>query len=884
LPRDARVLQFASIAFDASVMEMCMAFGVGATLVMADEDERYAGEALVELMHREQVDCALLPPTVLSVLEPSRLPHLATVIAGGEACSAPLVDRWAPGRRFFNAYGPTEVTVWATVAPCTAGDADVAIGRPVRGAEVHVVDRRLKPVPFGVAGELLVGGRGVARGYRSRDDLTAERFVPDHLGPDSTGRLYRTGDLVRYRGDGSLVYVGRQDRQVKLRGFRIELGEIEACLEQQPEVADAAVVVREDSSGRRQLVGYLVAAEGSQLEPTAVRDAVARELPDYMLPAVLVTVDAFPLTTSGKIDVDRLPVPEAQTTPVSLDQAAQSPVERVLLESFEAALDRSGLGRQDNFFEQGGDSILALQVVNHARRLGVSVSPRLVFQHQTVAELAQVAEKHEGVEAESLPVTGDVSASAIQTRFFESRLADAHHYNQAVRLEFDESPEKGVLEAAAMAVLSQHDMLRVVYPAEQGDALRSGQTRTVEEIAPGTVVRWHGTVAERDLAEELDRAQAGLDLAAGPLFQLHVYDVGGDRPVQVLLVCHHLVVDVVSWTILLEDLSLAYDQARRGRSLVLPFKTASYQSWSARQAECALEFEDRLPAWEALLGETFSELPVDRPADENKADENQADENQVGTSVTLKGSLSAVETERLVQVEDGGRPAAEILLAGLVATLGRWSGKASIPIALEGHGREDELTGIDVTRTVGWFSSLYPVVFATPDTAPDTIDLAGIADTVAQTLRKVPDKGASFGILRYLGSADARERLRRVPTPQVVFNYVGQFRQQQSTGMPARLSTLPSGRLRSDAQTRDELFEVGARIWEGTLEVYWTYGAKCHEAATAERRLESYLNDLRGLIDASADALAGSAQDFADADLDESELDGLFAELDEADS
>jgi amino acid adenylation domain-containing protein len=380
-----RVLQFASPSFDASVFEMVMALAAGATLVPGTRETLAPGPGLLRLLHDEEVTVATLPPSVLAVLPPAELPALRTLMTAGEACPAELVERWAPERRFFNLYGPTEATIWSATAACAPGGGRPPIGRPVANTRAYVLDARGAPVPVGVPGELYVGGVGVARGYAGRPELTAERFVPDPFGA-AGGRLYRTGDRVRWSARGELEFLGRVDAQVKVRGFRIEPGEIEGVLRRSEGVADCVVVAREDVPGEKRLVAYVV----GHVEAGVLREHLRRELPEYMVPAAFVFLDALPLTPNGKLDRKALPAPE-YAAGADRYVAPRTPVEEVLAEIWAEVLRLERVGVEESFFELGGHSLLATRVVSRVReRFDMELPLQALFEHRTVAELARV--------------------------------------------------------------------------------------------------------------------------------------------------------------------------------------------------------------------------------------------------------------------------------------------------------------------------------------------------------------------------------------------------------------------------------------------------------------------------------------------------------------
>jgi amino acid adenylation domain-containing protein len=387
----SRVLQFASASFDASVFELCMALCSGAALCLARTESLRPGQPLLSLLQRHAISIVTLPPSTLAVLPPTELPYLQTIITAGETCPAELVQRWGGGRQFFNAYGPTEATIWATVEECELEERRPTIGRPIANTEVYVLDERREAVGIGVAGELYIGGVGLARGYMRRADLTAERFSPHPFSKQPGARLYRTGDVVRWRGNGKLDFIGRVDEQVKVRGYRIELGEIEAVLRRHARVRECVVIAQADEIRDRRLVAYIVSRDEEVVSTSEMRRHLAECLPEYMIPSIFVPLESLPLTPNGKVDKQALPGPE-HNRPELTDsyQAPRSPIEEVLCGIWGEVLRVEQVGIHDDFFELGGHSLLATQVVSRIREvLQVEVPLRSLFESRTLANMAE---------------------------------------------------------------------------------------------------------------------------------------------------------------------------------------------------------------------------------------------------------------------------------------------------------------------------------------------------------------------------------------------------------------------------------------------------------------------------------------------------------------
>ncbi|MBG6454898.1 non-ribosomal peptide synthase/polyketide synthase [Pseudomonas aeruginosa] len=873
-------LHFMSFAFDGS-HEGWMHPLINGARVLIRDDSLWLPEQTYAQMHRHGVTVAVFPPVYLQQLaehaERDGNPPAARVYCfGGDAVAQASYDlAWRALRPqyLFNGYGPTETVVtpllWKARPDDPCGAAYMPIGTLLGNRSGYILDAQLNLLPVGVAGELYLGGEGVARGYLERPALTAERFVPDPFGAPGS-RLYRSGDLTRGRADGVVDYLGRVDHQVKIRGFRIELGEIEARLREQAAVREAVVVAQAGASGQ-QLVGYVVPQDPALVEDAgaqaacrdALRKALKERLPEYMLPAHLLFLACMPLTPNGKLDRKALPKPSADQQQRDY-QAPRSEVERQLATIWAEALKLEQVGLADNFFEIGGDSIISLQVVSRARQLGIHFTPKMLFEAQTIGALAPLAESGTQVLAiDQGPVTGVTPLLPIQQGFFAEEVAERHWWNQSVLLEAREPLDARHLEQALRGVLAHHDALRLSFTREA--AGWTARHRGVEEGAAALlrVARVADLAALRALADEVQRS---LDLADGPLLRalLATFDDGSQR---LLLVIHHLVVDGVSWRILFEDLQTAYRQLLAGQAVELPAKTSAFRDWAERLRAFAGDggLDGELAYWQGQLQGASSDLPCLDPLGDQS--------NRHARSVSC--GLDAEATRQLLQEA----PAAyrtqvnDLLLTALARVICRWTGQVDALIQLEGHGREELFAEIDLTRTVGWFTSLFPLRLTPAE------GIAASIKGIKEQLRAVPNKGIGFGALRYLGSAASQAALAGLPVPRITFNYLGQF--DGSFAMEEGALFVPAGERAGDDQSPDaplaNWLALNGRIYGGELRIDWSFSGERFEIASIQRLADAYRDELLALIAHCrvAEGQGLTPSDFPLARLDQARLDQL---------
>ncbi|WP_410592315.1 non-ribosomal peptide synthase/polyketide synthase [Amycolatopsis sp. lyj-23] len=838
-----RVLAYSSPSFDASILELCLALPSGAALVVVPP-EPLLGEPLAEFLAAHRISHTLIPPAALATVPAVDLPDLRTLVVGGDACTPELVDRWAPGRRMINAYGPTESTIVATWSDPLVPGTPPPIGRPIPNTRVYVLDAALQPVPVGVAGELYVAGPSLARGYLDRPGLTADRFTANPFGAPGE-RMYRTGDVVRWTAAGQLEFTGRADDQVKVRGFRIELGEVEAALTRHPGVAAAVAAVQQDSSGHKRLVACFVAGSGTDpVGAGELREFLARSLPGHLVPSALLELPALPLGPSGKVDRRALPVVAAAAEPATRHVEPVTPAERVLCEIWAQVLGLDRVGTADNFFELGGDSILSMQVVSRARQAGLQLSTKDIFLHQTVAALApQAGAVAEQAEPDG-PVVGPVPLTPIQDWFFATHTVNPHHFNQSMLVELADGFDAGALETALAAVWTHHDALRMRFT--RTDEGWEQHNADVEPV-PGLRHEDLTAVPAADRAAALERiadaAHAGFDLTRGPLLAAVLVTADPAWRPRLFLAAHHVVVDAVSWRILLDDLDTAYRQAARGVPVDLGPRTTSFRDWAHRLREHvrAGGFDDELAYWTGLPA--AGALPVDHDGTGAGTATGTAEVTVVLDTADTDALLRAAPAAYRTRVND-------VLLTALAWALARWTGRPDVAIALEGHGREDVLDGVDLNRTVGWFTTLFPVALTVEDT-----DWRTLVKSVRKQLRAVPGNGFGFGALRHLGEPDVRDRLA-VHRPEISFNYLGQWDGAGGTTAADSLYAAVRGSLGRDhdpAEHHPHLLDLVGAVQDGELVFSLIYQPARHDRRTVEAVAGDFAAALRQI---AADAKA----------------------------
>ncbi|WYL93618.1 MAG: non-ribosomal peptide synthase/polyketide synthase [Gloeotrichia echinulata IR180] len=842
LHSDSRVLQFASFSFDASIWEVVMALGSGATLYLGTKDSLLPGMPLIERLRNYCITHVTLPPSALAVLPTEELPALQTIIVGGEACSAELIKQWSVGRNFFNAYGPTEASVCATVAKCTDADQKISIGRPIANAQIYILDSHLQPVPVGVPGELHIGGAGLARGYFNRPELTQEKFIPN---PFDNSKLYKTGDLARYLPDGNIEYLGRIDNQVKVRGFRIELGEIEAVLSQHEDVQISCVIVREDTPGEtctersrsKQLVAYIVPQKDVTLTTSELRQFIGNKLPSYMIPQAFVILESLPITPNGKIDRRALPAPDLHSEIADKFVAPRNPIEEKLALIWTQVLRLEQVGIDDNFFELGGHSLLATQVISRLQEaFKISLPLRYIFESPTVAQLSEVIssqlETGSGLTVPAMtPVERDrdIPLSWAQERlwFMNQLEGESSAYTIDFTMRLVGNLNVCALEQAFAAIAQRHEPLRTQFKIKDN--------KPVQAIAPSMTI----TLPVVDLQNETDPIKQveqlvkeevckPFDLANGSVLRVKLWQVAPDEYV-LLLAIHHIAADGWSIGILIGEVSAYYQAFAIGSSVELPELSIQYADFAVWQRQWLTNqvLERQLSYWKQQLtgAPPLLELPTDRPRPAIQTFRGGTERLQLDSQLTQ-------QLKKLSQ--KSGSTLFMTLLASFVVLLSRYSRQTDLVVGSPIANRNRQ----EIEPLIGFFVNTLALRF---DLSPEPSFEALLAQVRKVTQNAYEHQDLPFEML--VEELQLERNLDRNPLTQVVFAL------QNAPTAPwdfpgVRVEDMPSGLDSVRVDLELYLWEVP----EG-LGGFCSYNRDLFDGTTIARMMQNFVTLLGAIVD-----------------------------------
>lgn len=859
-PRD-RVLALSSLNFDLSVFDIFATLSIGGVMVIPSQQEIHDPARLAQLISQHGVTVWNSVPALFDAV-------ITATSSGSNGLGdslrlAMLSGDWIPvdlpararavvsDIELVSLGGATEGSIWSIerkIDDVVSTWTSIPYGRPMANQQVQVVDHLLAPRPDWVPGEILIAGAGLARGYWQQPERTAESFVID---PRTHRRLYRTGDIGRYLPSGEIELLGRRDSQVKVRGHRIELGEIEVTLRRHPAVRTTVVKAFGNRDEPKRLAAYVVARDNAVVTTEELRAHLATHLPEHMIPLAFVMLERLPLSVNGKVDVKALPEPgwgspgvlAESTRQLTGTSQTQQAAEEVIASLMREMLGLSQVGREDSFSRLGGDSLLALRIVAKAGAQRLRIEPRAFFEEPaTVASLAACSTWQQGPIAEQGIVTGEIALTPSQQWFFDQEFDEAHHWNGMwPLLSVGQRVDHASMATAMRHVMLHHDMLRLRFRHEGGGWHASIAGPEAIEPVPFSVLNLSG-IPEHELQDRLEEACAGLqqslDLFGGPLVRLTYIDLGADRPGRLHVAAHWIALDYYSSRIFFEDLQTVYLQLTRQEEPLLAPKTTSFAQFGIAlrvQAQTA-ELRRELSEWASRKRANVPELPLDHLTGENRQ------ESARRVAAVLGVEETRAITHELIRLHDCDTR--EAIIAGLGRAIYAWTREDALLIELEGHGRENLLGGLDMSRTIGRCSTLWPALLTLGQNAPSQ-SLRATKDSI----RGCPNRGIGYGMLRYLSDDPrARQLLSEMPAAPIGLNHWGQVDEYFTELIWP--STESPGPHRSSAGLRPRLIEITSFIANGQLVMLWTFSEHLHLASTIQRLAEQTLRELGGFLGA----------------------------------
>jgi len=838
-----------SYTFDASVTALFLPLISGRKLVIGSGSGMEVFKDALFSVHAPYDFIKLTPahlPLLELAMEEEGRSFTGRLVVGGEALHYSQL-RYLHDKgldiEIINEYGPTEATVGCTTFSLLSGNIQdnlkggVPIGKPIGNTQLYVLDVYNNPVPAGVIGEICIGGAGVARGYLGRKELTTEKFIKDSFSGETGGWLYRTGDLGSWLPDGTLLYAGRKDDQVKISGYRVEPGEIEQQMLSGGLVKQAVVLAYEELEGHKRLAAYIVPAAG--YDKATLLEYLKGRLPAYMVPSLIIPLEDLPLTSNGKVDKRALLNINTLEQVSGGYSAPRNEVEEQLAVIWQELLGIERVGIHDNFFELGGDSIITIQVVSRARRLGYELQVGDLFDHQTIAKLhailVQRMPDEKMIPGEQGVLLGNCGLLPIQQWFFEQEQPTVSHFNQSVLLNIDKRIEIQQLEIAIKELMQQHDGLRFVYRrTANGWEQYFGTYNGIVYVIDLPEESWDAVITE-----EANRYQRSLDIEKGELVRVVLLRTPASTTHhRLLIIIHHLAVDGVTWRIILEDLELLLSNTGQGITPARAQKSSSMRQWyealmtyGNRRAKAQLSY------WKQVV-KSYHSLRTENHARHSVT---------IDETANFEVRLPAVLTKRLLQEVPKAinTEINDLLLCAFAKTMGDWSGHSKVHIGMEGHGREQTLVdNIDLSRTAGWFTSLYPVAL---DVGND-LSAGDLIMWVREQLRQVPDKGIGYGVLKYLLKEDALQG----PSPwDCVFNYLGQTDNIISNSNWFSVISDATGNNLGNGHILDGELFVNALVQNGELVFNWIYSLRRYEGDIIKTLATKYITNLEALIDYS---------------------------------
>ncbi|MCY8681224.1 non-ribosomal peptide synthetase, partial [Bacillus haynesii] len=854
--------------FDASVKQIFAALLFGHTLCIVPRETAWDAMSLIEHYSKNNINVSDMTPAHLNMLayvDKTELEFdLKELIVGGDALTPDVINSLFHkfpnlSCNITNVYGPTECCVdaasyqieWEKV-PQTPS---IPIGRPLLNTSIYIVDKELRPQPIGIAGELCIAGEGVARGYVNRPELTAEKFVDHPFEPGK--KMYKTGDLAMWLPDGQIEFLGRADHQVKIRGYRIELGEVEQQLLTHEKIKEAAVIAGKDQNGSSYLCAYF--ASDQELPAADVRQFLEREMPDYMIPSYFVKLDRLPHTSSGKVDRNALPEADGTLIEGTRYDPPRNEIERKLVQVWREILGIEDIGISHHFFAAGGDSIKALQIISRLAKMNLKLEMKALFANPKIKDLSRLITEETRHRKHNKPVTGETELLPIQKRYFANNKEELNHFNQSFMLFRKDGYDENIVRTAFNKILEQHDALRMIYEEKDGDIIQYNRGYR-ENLFDLDVYDVRGLDCQAEKVFELATGiQKKSSIRKGKLVHLGIFRA--DEGDHLLIAIHHLVVDGVSWRILFEDFETLYLQALKDEPLDIGYKTDSYQEF-ARQlkkyAQSRMLLKER-EYWQKALEADVPFIPAEK-LERDTFEHSTTLSIRIGPDVTanlLRNANKAYNTE----IND-------ILLTALIAAVRDITGENKLKVMMEGHGREDILDGVDITRTIGWFTTVYPVFI---DLGEEK-EISQNIKMVKETLRKIPNKGIGYGVLKYM-----TEELQKIQTQAPLsFNYFGEMNNDMNRKVFSQ-SPFSPGESIGGKIVRHCAIEMNAISLNGELTIYTTFNQDQYQTSAIEQLNQSFKENLEKIVDhcVGKDGSDMTPSDYGDVSLGLEELERI---------
>ncbi|WP_143315168.1 non-ribosomal peptide synthetase [Clostridium sp. HBUAS56017] len=831
-----RVLQSGSLSFDASVFQIWITLLNGGEIHLEDKSLTIDEKSLQEYVTRNKITFMLIPTPLFNQYSPEIFKGVKALLVGGDVLSSKQVSKLTKmykDLKIINGYGPTENSVASTMYGIIGNweeDHKIPIGTPIQNSTAYVMDLNNKLLPIGIAGELYVGGDGIAKGYLNRSELTKEKFIENPYKRDEI--IYKTGDLVKWLPDGNLDFIGRVDNQVKINGFRIELGEIEAKLLKHNEIKDAVVIDRLDSKGNKYLCGYIVALrEMSSLE---IKEFLRKELPNYMIPSYIMQLKEMPLTPNGKTDRKALPKPDLSKELDNEYVAPRNDVEEKLANAWSEVLGIEKIGVKDNFYDIGGDSIKSMQIVSRIRKYGIILEIKDILEYKTIEVLSKHVKK-DMLEFSQGEVKGEIELTPIMKKFIGIKNNVYTHFNQSMIIHSYEGFDDDKVQKVMKAIVSHHDILRSVL--KYTDTVKM-YNRGIEEKLFDFAKYDLREISDFKASIEIEgqKIQESMNTESGPLVKLGLFKTQkGDY---LLFVIHHLVIDGMSWRILFEDFYNGYSALQNGQEIKLPPKTTSFKEWAKKQVEYAQspKILAELEYWNNIVPqEPLGKMPKYNVVKNLLFKDMQSKTftfNKEITNKLLKDTNRAYNTE----IND-------ILLSILGIVTKKWSGNDKVAVMLEGHGRENIIENVDINRTIGWFTSCYPVVLDTSDS-----DIGLNIKRNKEILRKIPNKGIGYGILRYLTQNDAVDIEKLDIKTEISFNYLGQFNEDKNNSI-FKLTNLRGGRDESTEFEAISSIQINSLIQDDQLTISIDFNKLEYSEEVVDKFIRIFKENLVKVVD-----------------------------------